>query len=63
MAFKKIRFAHLTEFGEERLRSIIIESMQLTARGLTERIIASVKDWQRDSPRHDDITLVVAKVK
>lgn len=49
------------EFGEERLRSIIVESMHLTARELTERIVARVKDWQNDSPQHDDITVVVAK--
>lgn len=51
------------EFGEERLRSIIVESTHLTARELTRRIMASVKDWQRDAPQHDDITLVIAKVK
>jgi len=51
------------EFGEERLRSILVESTHLTARELTERIMASVKDWQRDAAQHDDITLVVAKVK
>ena len=51
------------EFREDRLRSILVESMQLTARELTEQIIASVKDWQRDAAQHDDITLVVAKVK
>ena len=51
------------EFGEERLRGIIVESTQLSARELTQRIIARVKDWQLDAPQHDDITLVVAKVK
>jgi len=43
------------EFGEERLRSIITESLHLNARELTERIIAGVKEWQQDSPQHDDI--------
>lgn len=51
------------EFGEDRLRSMLVESTQLTARELTEQIIASVKDWQRDAPQHDDITMVVARVK
>jgi len=51
------------EFGEERLRSIITESLHLNASELTERIIGGVKEWQQDSPQHDDITLVVAKVK
>ena len=51
------------EFGEERLRSIVAASLKLTACELTQRIIANVKDWQRDAPQHDDITFVVARVK
>jgi sigma-B regulation protein RsbU (phosphoserine phosphatase) len=51
------------EFGEGRLQSAIIQSMQLTARELTENIIAELCEWQGDAPQHDDITLVVMKVK
>jgi sigma-B regulation protein RsbU (phosphoserine phosphatase) len=51
------------EFGEERLRSAIVQSLQLTARELAERIIGRVREWQGDAPQHDDITLIVAKVK
>jgi phosphoserine phosphatase RsbU/P len=51
------------EFGEARLRAIIVESWSLTARELTDRIIAKVREWQGDAPQHDDITLIVLRVK
>jgi sigma-B regulation protein RsbU (phosphoserine phosphatase) len=51
------------EFGEERLRSLIAESLHLTAHRLIERIISTLHNWQGDAPQHDDITLIVARVK
>jgi sigma-B regulation protein RsbU (phosphoserine phosphatase) len=51
------------EFGEKRLRRIISESADLSAQRLTERIVESVRDWCRDTPLQDDLTLVVMKVK
>jgi sigma-B regulation protein RsbU (phosphoserine phosphatase) len=51
------------EFGEERLRSIVAESLQLPARELAEEIIAKVLRWQAQAAQHDDITLIVMKVK
>jgi sigma-B regulation protein RsbU (phosphoserine phosphatase) len=51
------------EFGEARLRAIIVESLSLTARQLADRIIAKVREWQGDAPQHDDITLIVLRVK
>jgi serine phosphatase RsbU (regulator of sigma subunit) len=51
------------EFGEQRLRSIVAESLQLPARNLAEEIIAKVLRWQAQAAQHDDITLIVMKVK
>jgi sigma-B regulation protein RsbU (phosphoserine phosphatase) len=51
------------EFGEEQLRSIVVESLRLSARESAERIIAKVLEWQGQAPQHDDITLIVANVK
>jgi sigma-B regulation protein RsbU (phosphoserine phosphatase) len=51
------------EFGEEKLRSIVSESLQLPARELAEAIIAKVLRWQAQAAQHDDITLIVVKVK
>jgi sigma-B regulation protein RsbU (phosphoserine phosphatase) len=51
------------EFGEERLRSIVVQSSHLTARELAEKVIAGVSEWQGEAPQHDDITLVVMKVR
>ena len=51
------------EFGEERLRSILIESLRLPARESAKKVIARVLEWQGHAPQHDDITLIVVKVK
>jgi sigma-B regulation protein RsbU (phosphoserine phosphatase) len=51
------------EFSESRLRQIVIESAHLTAEELSKKIIDSVRSWCAGSPQHDDITLVVIKVK
>jgi sigma-B regulation protein RsbU (phosphoserine phosphatase) len=51
------------EFGEEKLRSILVESLGLSARKLTEKVLAKVLEWQGQASQHDDITLIVVKVK
>jgi sigma-B regulation protein RsbU (phosphoserine phosphatase) len=51
------------EFGEEKLRSIAVESLQLPARELAARVIAKVLEWQGRASQHDDITLIIVKVK
>jgi phosphoserine phosphatase RsbU/P len=51
------------EFGEARLRSILAESVQLPALELAARVIAKVLEWQSQAPQHDDLTLIVVKVK
>jgi sigma-B regulation protein RsbU (phosphoserine phosphatase) len=51
------------EFGEEKLRSIVVESLWLPARESAARVIAKVLEWQGQASQHDDITLIVVKVK
>jgi phosphoserine phosphatase RsbU/P len=51
------------EFGEERLRSILIESVRLPAPESAKKVIAKVLEWQGHASQHDDITLIVVKVK
>ncbi len=51
------------EFGEERLAQLIADISELTADEMRERIIANVREWQKDSPQHDDMTMVIVKVK
>jgi sigma-B regulation protein RsbU (phosphoserine phosphatase) len=51
------------EFGEERLRNLLASSSHLSATELTEKIVESVREWCRDTQPHDDLTLVVMKVK
>ncbi len=51
------------EFGEARLQTMISTDGQLSAAEMTDRIVASVRDWVGDRPQHDDLTLVVMRVK
>jgi sigma-B regulation protein RsbU (phosphoserine phosphatase) len=51
------------EFGEERLRQIVASSSHISAEALTAKIIESVSEWCVETPQHDDLTLVVMKVK
>lgn len=51
------------EFGEDTLQSIVVASSGLSADELSEKIKKRVEEWCRDAPQHDDLTLVVMKVK
>jgi len=51
------------EFGEERLRAIVNVSANVRAQELSERIVQSVRAWCGDVPPHDDLTLVVMRVR
>jgi len=51
------------EFGEGRLRALVTASRHLSVRLLAEEVIGSLREWQGDGPQHDDITLLVARVK
>ena len=51
------------EFGEERLRLIIESAGDRPAAEVAEAIVAAVRQFSVDTPQHDDITLVVARVR
>ena len=51
------------EFGEKGLRRIIVLSAHLPARELIDKVVTSVREWCGETPPHDDLTLVVMKVK
>lgn len=51
------------EFGEPRLREIIAASTHLSAAEIMGTIVENVREWSRDTPQHDDLTLVVMKVR
>jgi sigma-B regulation protein RsbU (phosphoserine phosphatase) len=51
------------EFGEDRLTEVVAASVHLSPGELAEAIVRAARDWSRDTPQHDDITLVVARVK
>jgi sigma-B regulation protein RsbU (phosphoserine phosphatase) len=51
------------EFGEQRLRQALMESSNLTASAIGERILESVRAWCASAPLQDDLTLVVMRMK
>jgi sigma-B regulation protein RsbU (phosphoserine phosphatase) len=50
------------EFGEERLRDVILASAHLPAAALAETVVAAARAWSVGEPQHDDLTLIVARV-
>jgi sigma-B regulation protein RsbU (phosphoserine phosphatase) len=57
------RNAQDQEFGEARLRQVIDSSMDLKTQELSDKIVQSVREWCGDVPPHDDLTLVVMRVR
>ena len=51
------------EFGEASLQQIIDSLAHVPAQELSERIVESVREWCGEVPPHDDLTLVVMKVR
>jgi len=51
------------EFGEANLQQIIDSAVHAPAHQLAERIVEGVREWCGDVPPHDDLTLVVMRVK
>jgi sigma-B regulation protein RsbU (phosphoserine phosphatase) len=51
------------EFGEDRLRLAIESAGEAPAAEVAEAIVAAVRQFSVDAPQHDDITLVVARVR
>jgi sigma-B regulation protein RsbU (phosphoserine phosphatase) len=51
------------EFGEQRLQEFVASSATFSAQELTDKIVERVREWCRDTQPHDDLTLVVMKVK
>jgi sigma-B regulation protein RsbU (phosphoserine phosphatase) len=51
------------EFGEDRLRDVVLDSARLPVQVVADRIVDAVHAFVREAPQHDDITLVVARVR
>ena len=51
------------EFGEERLRQVIDQNASLSASEISTKVMQAIADWCRETPPHDDQTLVVMKVR
>ncbi|HEX8746080.1 MAG TPA: SpoIIE family protein phosphatase [Pyrinomonadaceae bacterium] len=51
------------EFGEGRLRELLVNNSHLSAPALGERILEGVRDWCASAPQHDDLTFVIMKMR
>lgn len=51
------------EYGEANLLSVLRSAGHLSASELSDCIVASVQEWCRETPQHDDMTLVIMKVR
>ncbi len=51
------------EFGEERLKQVVLDNADLSAEELSQLIVERVRQWCQGVPQHDDLTLVVVKAK
>ncbi len=51
------------EFGEERLINIVNEKSDLSSEELLDYIIKEVKIFMAKAPQHDDMTMVIVKIK
>ena len=51
------------EFGEERLKRLLTESVGETAPEVSARLFAGVREWIGSAEQHDDITVVVLSMK
>jgi predicted permease len=51
------------EFGEDRLKRLLAESVGQTAQEVSTRLAAGVREWMGAAEQHDDVTVVVMVVK
>lgn len=51
------------EFGEERLCKLMISMKHLSANEIRNKLLEHIQEWCMDTPQHDDLTLVLLKVK
>jgi serine phosphatase RsbU (regulator of sigma subunit) len=55
--------AGLREFGEERLRAILLENVHQPLRKIAENVLAEVARFTSNSPQQDDQAIVLARVR
>jgi len=51
------------EFGEIRLKEVVTSCKNKSAKEITESIYKKLMDFRKNAPQHDDITIMVLKIK
>lgn len=51
------------EFGEARLKELLLAFAHLDANEIAARLRAELKAWIQDAPQYDDLTFIVMKVR
>ncbi len=55
--------SEMEDFGSTVFEEILLENKDLSASGISERVIKEVTLFSKNNPQHDDITLVILKWK
>jgi sigma-B regulation protein RsbU (phosphoserine phosphatase) len=55
------RNEYLLEFGEERLKKIIIKNAHKPAYLIKDALLQALNDFVNNAPRHDDLTMIIVK--
>jgi sigma-B regulation protein RsbU (phosphoserine phosphatase) len=51
------------EFGEARLKSLLVSLAHLDASEIAARLLSDLKAWIQEAPQYDDLTFIVMKVR
>jgi sigma-B regulation protein RsbU (phosphoserine phosphatase) len=51
------------EFGEERVKTLLRETADLSVHEISARMTTALKAWIQDAPQYDDLTFIVLKVR
>ncbi len=51
------------EFDEERLKDVVSRNKSKSAKEITEDIYDELMKFRKNAPQHDDITIMVLKIK
>lgn len=57
----EMRNANKEEYGQKRLKDLVVANKQLNAKELSDLIVKDVDNFRGDVPQHDDMTLLVLK--
>ncbi len=58
---RETRSVNGEEFGQKRLEQILVKNLDLTTKGICQKVVEAIKEFRQDAPQKDDITMVIIK--